>query len=334
MNIQKAKILDAILLKFVGNRTFTWTQLQNGAFGDIGNYHLIENNINFLIGEGHLRRNEIEPQSLTLTDKGFATMTDLPNLGYVVSAKKERRKNAFKALSGIILVASFGILIYDTWFHAENYPPKPELVTQLSIQQENSLNIKATSTDRTRGNYLIVLEDTTQTQKFGYVFINKNGDTVTRLDTAKYFICFSDTIQNFAIVGIRNKVGWWAIDKNEKILFKVFNTSSGEPSPDELRQGMIRIVDDSGKIGFANYEGEILITPQFEAASTFHNGKAIIGKQCEQILWCCKGENEDKHYITECKQTGYINQKGEVQSISSKTFEQIQDEIGWKSEDE
>jgi hypothetical protein len=174
--------------------------------------------------------------------------------------------------------------------------------------------------------------DTTGKEKFAYVFTNQRGDTVTRLDTAKYYVCFSDTIQNFGIVGIKNKKGWWAIDKSEKLLFQVFNTSSGEPTPDELRERMIRIVDDSGKIGFGNYMGQIIIKPQFEAASSFYKGKAIIGRQCRQVLWCCKGENEDKHYITDCKQTGYIDTNGQVRKIGNYTFEQIQKEIGWKSD--
>ncbi len=181
-------------------------------------------------------------------------------------------------------------------------------------------------------NYMVVRHDTSGKGKFAYYFTNQRGDTITRLDAAKYYVCFSDTIQHFGVFGIKNKMGWWAIDKNEKILFQVFNTSSGEPTPDELREGLIRIVDNIGKIGFGNYKGEIVIKPQFEAASSFYKGKAIVGRDCKEILWCCKGENEDKHYITNCKQTGYINNKGQLKKIGNFTFEQIQKDIGWKSE--
>ncbi len=62
---------------------------------------------------------------------------------------------------------------------------------------------------------MVVREDTTGKQKFKYAFLNQKGDTVTRLDTAKYYICFSDTIQYFAIVGIKytfqqiqKQIGW------------------------------------------------------------------------------------------------------------------------------
>ncbi len=180
--------------------------------------------------------------------------------------------------------------------------------------------------------YMVVQYDTAGREKYAYFFTNEKGDTVTRLDAAKYYVSFSDTIQYFAIVGIKNKKGWWAIDRKETPLFQVFNTSSGEPSPDQLREGMIRIVDEYGKIGFANNKGVILIKPQFEAASSFYKGKAIVGRQCQQILWCCKGVNEDKHYIIDCKLNGYIDNKGQVQKIGIYTFEQIQEEIGWKSD--
>ena len=92
---------------------------------------------------------------------------------------------------------------------------------------------------------------------------------------------------------------------------------------------MIRIVDENGKIGFANYKGEIGIKPQFEAATAFYKDKAIIGKDCEQVLWCCKSEHEDKHYITKCKQTGYINKKGQVKDLGELTVEQMQKKLHW-----
>ncbi len=57
---------------------------------------------------------------------------------------------------------------------------------------------------------------------------------------------------NFAIVSMRGLSGWAAIDANENVLFNVYNTSLGEPSPDYLIDGKIRIVDKDNLIGFAN----------------------------------------------------------------------------------
>lgn len=191
--------------------------------------------------------------------------------------------------------------------------------------------VAAYSFGQTPKNYMVVRSDTTGKEKFGYVFVNQKGDTLTRLDTAKYYVCFNDTIEHFAVVGVKHKTGWWAIDKKEKLLFQVFNTSSGEPSPDELTEGMIRIVDERGKIGFANYKGKIVIKPRFEAATNFYKGKSIIGGQCEQVLWCCEGEHADKHYLIKCKKTGYINRRGQVLQMGDLSFEQMQEKIGWKS---
>lgn len=186
---------------------------------------------------------------------------------------------------------------------------------------------------QTSKHYITVQEDTTNTKNFRYFFMNNYGDRILKLDTAKYYVCFSDTIQYFAIVGLNHKNGWWAIDMNENVLFQVYNTSNGEPSPDELRFGMIRIVDDSGKIGFANFKGKVVIKPQFEAATSFFRDKAIIGGRCKQVLWCCEGEKADKHYMTQCKQTGYINKKGQVQQLGNLTLEEMEKKINWKSAD-
>jgi len=115
-----------------------------------------------------------------------------------------------------------------------------------------------------------------------YFILDKNKDTVLRLDPNKYFVCFSDTVENFLVVSPRNREGWWAIDLKENFLFQVYNTSLGEPSPDKMINGKIRIVDRQGKIGFANDKGEIVIQPQFEFVTPFSNGKAIIGQSCKK----------------------------------------------------
>ncbi len=80
--------------------------------------------------------------------------------------------------------------------------------------------------------------------------------------------------------------------------------------------------------------GKIIIKPQFEIATSFHKGKAIIGENCEKIPWNLHAkENDCHHYSTVCKRTGYINKKGEILEIGNYTFEQIQKKIKWKSAD-
>lgn len=120
----------------------------------------------------------------------------------------------------------------------------------------------------------------------GYIYsvINFKNDTIFKLDSAKYFVCFDDTAENFLIVAPKTRKGWWAIDFDENYLFQVYNTIHGEPSPDEITNGRIRIVDEQGIIGFANEKGEIIIKPQFEQVTAFYKGFAIIAKTVELSL--------------------------------------------------
>lgn len=165
-----------------------------------------------------------------------------------------------------------------------------------------------------------------------YCIVNEKGETIKKLDSAKYTISFNrDNYQSFAIFIIKGESGWSAIDINEKILFKVYNTSEGEPSPDELVENKIRIIDKNDKIGFADSNGKIIIEPQFEIVTTFHKGKAIIGKNCKNIPWDEHAEENDcHHYSIECKNHGYINGKGDILEIGNFSFEEIQKRIKWK----
>lgn len=171
--------------------------------------------------------------------------------------------------------------------------------------------------------------------KSTYYIINEKGKNVKQLDTAKYTICMSgDKYCYFAIFGIKDSSGWCAIDINEKKLFNVYNTSDGEPSPDEIRENKIRIIDENEKLGFADSKGNIVIKPQFEAVTSFYKGKAIMGEKCSKIPW---GEHEEEtggchHYSIDCKRAGYINTKGEIIEVGDFTFEEIAKKIKWKSE--
>lgn len=185
------------------------------------------------------------------------------------------------------------------------------------VSGQEKFKIKVEETSNWRSNYYIV---------------NEKGETIKKLDSAKFSFLFSGrNYQHFAIFGIEGESGWCAIDINEKILFKVYNTSFGEPSPDGLVENKIRIVDENDKIGFADSTGKIIIKPQFEIATTFHKGKAIIGENCEKIPWNKHAKEQDcHHYSIVCKKHGYINEKGEVVQISDVSFEVIQKKIKWK----
>lgn len=180
-----------------------------------------------------------------------------------------------------------------------------------------------------------VEERETETWRSIYSLIDEKGKTIKVLDSAKYYHCISGFEYGyFAIFGKKDNPGWSAIDSNENVLFQVYNTSFGEPSPDYLIENKIRIVGENYKIGFANDKGKIIIKPKFEIASSFHKGKAIIGEKCEKILWDKHAKEGDcHHYSIECKNYGYINEKGEVLKLGKYKFEKIAKEINWKPDE-
>ena len=166
-----------------------------------------------------------------------------------------------------------------------------------------------------------------------YYLIDENGKIFRELDTLKYSICFTQySYGYFAVFGMKNIKGWAAIDANEQILFNVYNASDGEPNPDKLVEGKIRIVNSDNLIGFANSKGQVIIRPQFESVSTFYKGKAIIGKACKEVPWDAhESENGCHHYSIVCRKHGYINSKGIVLKIGNFKVGNIMREIGWKA---
>ena len=176
----------------------------------------------------------------------------------------------------------------------------------------------------------------TNTWRNIYSLIDEKNKTIKVLDSAKYYVSMSGSdFGYFAIFGKKNHAGWSAIDSNENVLFQVYNTSFGEPTPDYLIEYKIRIIDESDKIGFANDKGRIIIPPQFEIATSFHNGKAIIGSKCEKIPWNEHAKEGDcHHYSIICKNHGYINEAGKILKIGNYQFEEIQKEIDWKPHEE
>lgn len=174
-------------------------------------------------------------------------------------------------------------------------------------------------------------DERSQSEKFvvqrstsGYFVLNSNSDTVLKLSPNKYWVCFDDTVENFLIVSPKDRKGWWGIDFKENFLFQVYNTSEGEPSPDELNFNRIRIVDNSGKIGFADQNGKVVIEPRFEQATAFNNDYAIIGEGCRKIPWdTSHTELGCYHFSIECNKNGYIDKSGDIIEIGNYTLEEL-----------
>ena len=101
-------------------------------------------------------------------------------------------------------------------------------------------------------------------------YLNEQGDTIVPF--GKYKFCQTDTIRNIGFV-YENKQNARivCIDNQGKELFYVFKYDNG---PDYICEGLFRIMDENGLIGFADSLGNVVIKPQFKFATPFENEKA------------------------------------------------------------
>lgn len=86
----------------------------------------------------------------------------------------------------------------------------------------------------------------------------------------KYKYCYTEKFDKIAFVGFTDQKGIYAIDRNENVLFQVFISDN---LPDVIKENTFRI-ENNGKIGFADRNGKVIISPQFDAAWPFQEGFA------------------------------------------------------------
>jgi hypothetical protein len=116
--MDSAELLDSILLRFTGNSSVKWADLREEFKTNMHQYHVTENNIKRLTSDGMLVDHK-EIATLNLTDRGFATMVDISNSGYVVKEqerrkieKKERRAFVISVLGLSVACLSLGNTIF------------------------------------------------------------------------------------------------------------------------------------------------------------------------------------------------------------------------------
>ena len=94
------------------------------------------------------------------------------------------------------------------------------------------------------------------------------------------------------------------IDNQGKELFYVFKCDNG---PDYIREGLFRIMDENGLIGFADSLGNIVIKPKFKFAFPFEGNIAKV---------TFTGEREampgGEHHEWVSNKWQYINKEGEL----------------------
>jgi len=113
----------------------------------------------------------------------------------------------------------------------------------------------------------------TESDKYGY----KDKDGNMAIPLGKYHMVFTDTIKTIGFVS--GKGGTWAINKQDEKLF--LTVPSPNNGPDEVNDGLVRMRDENDLIGFANIDGEIVISPRFADVHPFVNGLASFCKGCE-----------------------------------------------------
>lgn len=92
-----------------------------------------------------------------------------------------------------------------------------------------------------------------------------------------YSFAFTDTLNTIAFVTASENI--IAINSKGKYLFMVFNYDNG---PDYQSEGLFRIVNKEGEIGFADTLGNVIIKPQYKFAYPFKDGKAKVTNKGER----------------------------------------------------
>lgn len=131
-------------------------------------------------------------------------------------------------------------------------------------------------------------------------YLNERGDTI--VPYGKYRYCQTDTITEIGFVyeNKPKKSRIVCINDAGKELFYVFKCDNG---PDYLKEGLFRMMDEQGRIGFADSSGNVVIHPQFLYATPFANGHAYVTEHGGE-------SNEREHTSWQSDEWKIINRNG------------------------
>ena len=122
------------------------------------------------------------------------------------------------------------------------------------------------------------------TQGDPVAYVDTRGDTV--IPRGEVLYCGANTIRTWGFVILRDEQRKGphdrciAIDRRGHKLFNAYWFDNG---PDLPQEGLFRIRDDRGRIGYADTAGRVVITPRFEAAFPFEHGRARVALQAEEL---------------------------------------------------
>lgn len=131
-------------------------------------------------------------------------------------------------------------------------------------------------------------------------YVSAAGDTI--IPFGRYALSETPQFDQVAVV-LKPREGWVGIDRHERVLYHLFMYDNG---PDYPAEGVRRIVDAAGRIGFADSaSGRLVLAPQYEAAFPFTHGRARVGSQCRVL-------HDGEHWLWSCAEWHYIDHRGHV----------------------
>ena len=136
-------------------------------------------------------------------------------------------------------------------------------------------------------------------------FLNERGDTI--VPYGKYKFCQINRVKNL-VFAYENKqdARIVCLDSQGKELYYVFQYDNG---PDKIREGLFRIMDKNGLIGFADSLGNVVLKPQFKFAFPFENGKAKVTFSGESKV---VPDSKDEKYYWDSPDWYYIDTNGKI----------------------
>lgn len=209
--------------------------------------------------------------------------------------------NAFKAVMGIstTLPAPKDTLVFQFKLDRPTTPINPHtdvlIIGYSSCDTPILMRYDATLTAHTTEPYLEV--------GVPVCYLNERGDTI--VPYGKYRYCQTDTIKKIGFVYENKPKDARIICINDagKELFYVFKSDNG---PDYIQEGLFRIMNEDGLVGFADSLGNVIIKPQFKFAYPFKGGKTKATLKGERKV--VSESDGEKHYW-ESETWFYIDKK-------------------------
>jgi hypothetical protein len=130
-------------------------------------------------------------------------------------------------------------------------------------------------------------------------YVTAAGDTVIPFGRYQFA---PEQFDKVAIL-LKPGVGWVGIDRQERVLFQPFLFDNG---PDYPAEGVLRIVDAAGRLGYADSAtGRVVLPSQYEAARPFAGRRALVGSGCRVVT-------QGEHWSWDCQEWHYIDHQGNV----------------------